>query len=60
MTKNKILAIILAILIIITVVVLVIYFYPRYKFSYENVKEMYPNVLYTHTADMIASKIRGI
>ena len=40
MTKNKILAIILAILIIITVIVLVIYFYPRYKFSYENVKEM--------------------
>lgn len=40
MSKNKILAIILSVLILITTVVLVIYFYPKYKFSYENVKDM--------------------
>lgn len=28
--------------------------------SYGKVVEMYPNVLYTHTADMIASRVRGI
>lgn len=38
--KNKILAIILIILLIITAITLYIYFYPRFKFSYENVKTM--------------------
>lgn len=38
--KNKILLTVLIILILITAVILGIYFYPRYKFSYENVKQM--------------------
>ena len=38
--KNKILLTVLIVLILITAVILGIYFYPRYKFSYENVKQM--------------------